>query len=135
KATPPELVAVLGDSRWKHWNVVCDVAFHPNGKVLASAGEDGFVRLWDLATGKELKHSLDHDASVTTVAFAPSGKLLATGSANHIVRMLDPATLVERRRFTGHTAGITAVCFSPDGRLLASSSHDKTAIVWNVATG
>src|SRR5262249_19880672 len=55
KKALPELAAVLGDSRLKHWHGVNSVALSRDGKLLASAGYDGAVRLWDPATGKAIR--------------------------------------------------------------------------------
>ena len=49
--------------------------------------------------------------------------------------LLDAATLTERRRLQGHADEVRVIRFSPSGALLASGSDDRTAIVWDVATG
>ncbi|MFD7778849.1 WD40 repeat domain-containing protein [Streptomyces sp. NPDC059753] len=66
---------------------VYDVAFSPDGSLLATAGQDGSLRLWDPATGLMVREPLDHSDSVMAVAFSPDGSLLATGSADGAVRL------------------------------------------------
>ena len=65
------LAAVLGDSRLQHWHGVQAVAFGPDGKWVASASQDGTVKLWDRATGAELRTLRGHTSHVRAVAFRP----------------------------------------------------------------
>jgi WD domain, G-beta repeat len=73
-----------------HTDVVSGVAFSPDGKLLATAGWDQTVRLWDVATGKQRGEPLtDHTDEVWGVAFSPDGKLLASSSYDNTVRLWD----------------------------------------------
>jgi len=114
------------------------VAFSPNGRVLASGGEDKIVRLWNPATGENLGALTGHTDAVRAVAFSPNGQLLASVSNDKTVRLWYLGTGRALRALTGHTglAGrVSAVAFSPDGQLLASGGGDKTVRLWHVATG
>ena len=117
-----------------HAEAVWDVAFSPDGRLLASAGYDRTVRLWDPATGSRLRTLTGHTSDVSGVAFSPDGRLLATATGS-AVRLWDPATGEPRRTLTGHTGGVSGMAFSPDGRLLATASGDKTVRLWDPATG
>jgi WD40 repeat protein len=66
---------------------VFSVAFSPDGKLLASGSEDDTVKLWDVASGRELQTLRGHAGNVSSVAFSPDGKLLASGSSDGIIRL------------------------------------------------
>ena len=112
------------------------VAFSRDGRRLASAGWDRSVKVWDVATGQEIRTLLGHTSNVYGVAFSPDGRLLATAGLDGAVRLWDVGTHRPiGTPLTGHTDHVLAVDFSPDGTLLASASFDGTVRLWDPHTG
>jgi WD40 repeat protein len=110
---------------------------------MATGGEDGTVRLWDLSTRKERAILTGHTDSVVDVAFSPDGKIMASAGSDGSVRLWDGATGRERASLianaqpkdNGKRMRVLALAFSPAGRLLASGGSDKAVTLWDVATG
>ena len=120
------------------WQSSCHsgpVVVSPNGRWLAGGSSDGTVRIWDAATGRELRRLEGHDGWVTSVSFSPDGKWLASGSHDETVRVWNLTNGREHLRLDGHRPIVTSVSFSPDGRWLASAAGDGTIRLWDAATG
>jgi WD40 repeat protein len=112
------------------------VAFSPDGKTVATTGDDGTARIWAPLTGEDLMIFKGHTDRVTGVAFSPDGKYLVTCSFDSSVRLWEVASGKEIRRFAGHRNGSFSAAFSPDGKfILTSSGRDETARLWDVTTG
>lgn len=119
-----------------HTDYVLAVAFSPDGRTLATGGNDKTIRLWEVATRRPIGEPLiGHTAEVNAVAFSPDGRILATSGADYTVRLWDVAT---RRPIgeplTGHTETVWSVAFSPDGHIVASAAGDNTVRLWDVTT-
>ena len=119
-----------------HTSAVRSATFSPDGKVLASGGDDGKIFLWDSSSGKVLATLSGHTSSVFSVAFSPKEYILASGSDDRTVRLWDAVTgQLLFPPLVGHTDRVRSVAFSPDGNLLASASDDGSLRLWDVSTG
>jgi WD40 repeat protein len=113
------------------------VAFSPNNDLLATACNDGLVRVYEMK-GKTLTRTLRLGVSVRHLAFSPDGLLLsAAPNADNdtAIRLWEVATGQERATLQGHAAMTFTVRFSPDGKTLATCSKDRTAKLWDVPPG
>ena len=108
-----------------------NIAFSPNGTLLASGSVDNTVQLW-IPDTETLQATLQgHTDSVLSVAFDPNGALLASGSADGTVRLWNTNTETLQATLEAHTSNVLSVAFSPDGSLLASGSADGTVRLWD----
>jgi WD40 repeat protein len=118
-----------------HTKPVWDVAFHPDGRRLASSSWDGTTRLWDLETGKELHCFTGHAGKVFGLAFRPDGKQLASAGLDGTVRLWDVENRLLVRTCKNHWGPVSCVSYRPDGKHLASGGSDRTVRVWDPDTG
>jgi len=103
--------------------------------MLASGSSDKTIKLWDVASGRELRTLAGHTSDVWCIAFSPDGKVLASASLDKTIKLWDVASGRELRTLSGHTDWVDSVAFSPDGKVLASGSDDTTIKLWDVASG
>jgi WD40 repeat protein len=116
-----------------HRSAAVDVAFSPDGKLLATACADRTVRIWEVATQREVGALEGHPGELFCVKFSPDAKTLASGGRGTAVRLWDVAARCLITTFEGHTASVTSLSFSPDGRTLASGGIDGTVRLWDTA--
>ena len=118
-----------------HTALIYHVAFSPDGKLLATAGFDNLIKLWEWPSGKEVRTLTGHTGPVYCVAFHPNGNILASGSLDKTIRLWNIADGKLIREIKGHTDIVDSIAFNKDGKLLASGSSDKSIRIWNPDDG
>jgi WD40 repeat protein len=108
-----------------HTETVWWAVFSPDGRraVSASGTLPGFglpasdctVRIWDVASGKELRRLEGHERAVRSAVFSPDGRRVLSGGQDKTLRLWDVESGKEVRRFEGHTCHVLSVALSPDG--------------------
>ncbi len=122
-----------------HGTRVLSADYSPDGKRLATIGDDGTTIVWDATTGKEVQRlpgttKPSDFVSGQRIAYSPDGKLLAACD-NRNVKVYDVSTYQLLHTLIGHDVDMTAVVFSRDGVRIASGGLDGTVYVWDVITG
>ena len=141
------ILALAGDQEWSvrfydaatgeplgglpfHDRRTNDVAFSPDGEIIATADAGGTLRLWDFASRSPRAVMSAHRGAIYRLAFHPGGTMIATASIDGSVRVW--ATASGRPLATLQHAGpIYGIAFNPDGTRLATACRDNTIRLWD----
>jgi WD40 repeat protein len=129
-----------------HTDTITALAFNPDSTRLASASQDGTVRVWDVATGKNLYVLEDHAPYPLALVFSPDGNLLATASgypeslgslkgSDNLVRLWDVETGKLVRVLFGNDYVVTSLAFDSEGKRLVSLALDHKLLIWAIPSG
>ena len=115
-----------------HRDLLHDAELSPDGRLLATAGYDRSVKLWNVADGS-LVRSIDvHNGAVFDLAWHPSGRLLASASADETVKLWRTSDGVRLDTLKEPQAEVFAVAFTPDGRHVLAAGRDKRIHLWRL---
>ncbi len=138
-----------------HSYQVYSAAYSPDRMYIVTAGcesrdehiscQNSTARIWDAATGQEVRQLAGHSDYLRSAAYSPDGKTIVAGGCDtrgedgscqsSTAHIWDAATGQEVRRLKGHTDDVLSAAYSPDGKTIVTTSYDRTARVWEAATG
>jgi WD40 repeat protein len=107
-----------------------DAVFSPDGREIATAGADGNVRVYDLATSGVITTLNAGEADALSVAFSPDGQQLVAGYSSGRARVWDVSTRLQLAVLTAAAGGYTRAQFSANGHEVVTASSDGTISVW-----
>lgn len=113
------------------WAVLA-IAFSPTLPILATAGDDKIIKLWDTNTGQVIRTFVGHSWSVAAVTFSSDGETLISGSWDKTIKLWSVSKSAEIATLSGHLDSVTTVATSPNLPLIASGSKDRTVKIWQV---
>jgi WD40 repeat protein len=129
-AQDSRVIATLkGHTKW-----VLSLTFHPDGKRIASGSSDGTVKVWDVASAKEILTIDGHLGSLNGVAYSPNGNWIAAAYAGGRAMKVWDATNGQPS-FTVPGYAPSSVGYSPDGKRIATGNFDMTVRVYDATTG
>lgn len=110
-----------------HTDLIFDLALTPDGSLLASAGGDGLVKLWDVASQTEKGRLEGHTTQVLSLAFEADGARLVTGGADQQVKVWDVKSGERVATLGRHSHGVAAVAWNAKGELFAAAETGALA--------
>jgi eukaryotic-like serine/threonine-protein kinase len=121
----------------EHQAPVRIVAWGPTGRTVATASDDGNVRLWDAGSNMAAAspRTLKHAGRVHALAFTRDAKTLVTGCDDQTARLWNTGSGLPRGEPMQHRGPVVSVAFSPDDRTLVTASGDGLVRLWDTATG
>lgn len=125
----PEMIVQTG-----HTGTIRAVDYSPDGKIIATGGDDGSVILWFPQTGRQFRTLSGHTAGITSVAFSPNGSLLASSGVDGTIRLWDINKDEALLNIKADIFPITSISVNPSGQIIASASSYQIKL-WNINTG
>lgn len=118
-----------------HQGEILAIEYSPDGRTLATAGQDGTALLWEAANGNILHRLNNHTGEVNNLAFSPEGARLATTGLDDTLKIWDVNSGQKLQDFSIPASSIGAISFTPDGAFLLTSRNDGELAFWDAQTG
>jgi WD40 repeat protein/anti-sigma factor RsiW len=143
KKRPIHSARLFNAGSWKlravlagHERPIRQLVFSPDGKTLATASEDGTVKLWNVADGKDYFILPKQAGKLYCLAFSPDGRMLATGGEGPVTvwrfRQLDRGMWGVFANVPSNQNKVLSIAFHPDGKVLAFAGTDRTIKLWSM---
>ena len=124
-----------------HQGAVKVAVFSPNGKFLVTGGRDKTAKLWEVATGREMRTFQGHEGTILALCFSPDGKLIATGSTDKSVKLWDIETgelimtFKDEEDKSYSKIGITSIAFTSDAKHIVIGGTSNNLKIYLTETG
>ncbi|MGB3468507.1 MAG: WD40 repeat domain-containing protein, partial [Cyclobacteriaceae bacterium] len=128
-AQSPTLVVQSG-----HTEGINKIVYSPDGNHIITCSDDYTIRIWEVASGKEMRTLLGHTQPVNEIAMSPDGTTIVSVSDDRKMIIWDFKSGNIRREFKEHKNKILSVDYSPTGEYIATGSKDKTVRLYNTKT-
>ena len=132
--TPPTRLLLALDA---HTSAAAEAQFNPSGSMLATAGSDSTIKIWDTVRGANVMtlRASSSGASSALVSASMSDALIAGAGVGGVVSVWQATTRRLRYSLTGHTGRVNVVRFTADGKTLVSAGKDRSAKLWDMGSG
>lgn len=121
----------------RHVHSVTSLAYSPDGRILASGGLNGNIRLWNSKRGLYLQTLSDNEDPVTSISFAPDGRTFISSGKRKIINLWDAREWehIMELKAGFMASSMSSVVFSPDGKTIVGACGDNDIYLWNSETG
>ncbi|MFM6372883.1 MAG: AAA-like domain-containing protein [Microcystis panniformis] len=114
-----------------HRGTIYSVSISPDGQKIATASQDGTVKIWN-QKGENIQTLTGHQGAVYSVSFSPDGQKIATASRDGTIKIWDLSGKIILSLGQENIEAFYSVNFSPDGQKIAGAAADKTAKIWDL---
>ena len=117
-----------------HRDLLYDAEFSPDGTLLATAGYDRAVKVWNVSNGSLVWENTIHNGAIFDLAWHPTGKMIASASADETVKLWRTADGVRLDTLSQPQGEVLCLNFSPDGQRLFAAGEDKRIYAWEISS-
>jgi WD40 repeat protein len=115
--------------------VVLKLVWSPDGRRIATVGDDHVVGVWDSSSGKRIARLQGHTDTLWSVCFSPDGQSVVTAAADDTARIWDARTGKLTAALSGHSDAVFDAAFDGRGEKVVTGAADRTARLWDAQTG